>query len=123
MCLAVGRALDHVNERQQRLPGPARGTGEGEGRPPEVDVRRMTNAGKPGDALGERGHKRCVFNDLWGEFEQLDLFSGFGVNAGKSLAKPVGDRRRGRDSWEHSIHACNGPSKNVRMCRRYANPR
>ncbi|HEX6198818.1 MAG TPA: helix-turn-helix transcriptional regulator [Thermoanaerobaculia bacterium] len=39
--MAVGRALDHVNERQQRLPGPARRTGEGEGRPPEVDVRSI----------------------------------------------------------------------------------
>lgn len=39
--MSVARALDHVNERRPRLPGPARGTGAGAGPPPETDVRAI----------------------------------------------------------------------------------
>ncbi|HSL81249.1 MAG TPA: helix-turn-helix transcriptional regulator [Thermoanaerobaculia bacterium] len=38
--MAVARALDHVNERRPRLPGPARGAGSA-APPPEVDVRAV----------------------------------------------------------------------------------
>lgn len=39
--MAVARALDHVNERRPRLPGPARRAGSAAAPPPAVDVRAV----------------------------------------------------------------------------------
>jgi hypothetical protein len=44
-----------------------------------------------------------VLNDLRREFEQLDLFSGFGVDTDCPPAEPIGYGQRG--SWVHAGYA------------------
>ena len=77
--------------------------------PAHVNVRGVTDGGKARDALAERANEAAVFDEFRREFEQLDFVAGFGVDATCSAAKPVGDRRRGCGSWEHSIHVVQRP--------------